>query len=40
VHDYITLLWGKQAEVKQYHKSEHVHSIDQNEARHKKYRRH
>jgi hypothetical protein len=37
VYDYITKLCRQQAEVIQNHENEHVHSIGQGEARHRKY---
>jgi hypothetical protein len=39
VYDYITKLYRQQAEVIQIHKNEHVRSIGQGEARHRKYKR-
>jgi hypothetical protein len=36
--DYITKLCRKQAEVIQNHENEHVHFIEQGEARHRKYK--
>jgi hypothetical protein len=38
-YDYTTKLCRQQAEVIQNHKNEHVRSIGQGEARHKKYKR-
>jgi hypothetical protein len=38
VYDHKTKLCRQQAEVIQYHENEHVHSIGQGEARHKKYK--
>jgi hypothetical protein len=39
VYDYITKLFRQQAEVRQNHENEHVRSIGQCEARHRKYKR-
>jgi hypothetical protein len=39
VYDYITKLGRQHAEVIQNHENEHVHSIGQGEARHRKYKR-
>jgi hypothetical protein len=39
VYDYITKLYRKQAEVIQNHENEHVRSVGQGEARHRKYKR-
>jgi hypothetical protein len=39
VYDYITKLCRQQAEVIQNHENEHVRSIGQREARHRKYKR-
>jgi hypothetical protein len=39
VYDYITKLYGQQAEVIQNHDNENVHTIGQGEARHRKYKR-
>jgi hypothetical protein len=38
VYDYITKLCRQQAEVIQNHKNEHVRSIGQGEAKHRKYK--
>jgi hypothetical protein len=39
VYNYITKQCRQQAEVKQNHENEHVHSIGQGKARHGKYKR-
>jgi hypothetical protein len=39
VYDYMTKLCRQQTEVKQNHENEHVCSIGQDEARHRKYKR-
>jgi hypothetical protein len=38
VYDYTTKLCRQQAEVIQTHEKDHVHSIGQSEARHRKYK--
>jgi hypothetical protein len=39
IYNYIEKIWRRQAEVIQNHESEHVRSIEQGEASHRKYKR-